>query len=150
MTRGRGARRHHNDGMGRASDPFYFRKWRAAHPGYRAKDAERKRRWRAAMSPERRALTHGSHGARIIPPIPPLHQGSPIFERAKQIAERLGQHPDRRVAYVDPTYDDLISEISVAILERRDPLKAGRVFLSECRKWTTRHVFFLDGPELAG
>jgi hypothetical protein len=104
----------------------YYRAWRAAHPEYRIRQsrlrAERRLKGRGDRSAE-----YARRRSRAIPPIPPLHDGHDLFERARQI---VGPRQTTLVTLHDPLHDDLLSEATLALIEGRDPHEAIRSFRS--------------------
>ena len=117
----------------------YYREWRKSHPEYRARERERSRRRKARMTPEERRQSRGSRrateAASDSTPLPPLHQGHILFERAKSICAK---DTPGFVALVHPYFDDLLSEVVLALIEHRDPGKARTDFLRGERAWARR------------
>jgi hypothetical protein len=116
----------------------YYREWRKNHPEYRARERERRRQRRARMTPEERRKHRGVHrstprqsGSVVVPP---LHQGHELFDQARQMAALTNGFK----YYKHPFYDDLISEIVLALIEHRDPQEARRRFLRTERTWGFR------------
>jgi hypothetical protein len=105
------------------SDAAYFRAWRAAHPEYRERqnrlrNERRRRDGRGDRSPE-----YAKRPSRAIPPMPGLHLGHTLFERARQV---VGPRRSTLVNLEDPLYDDLVAEATLALIEGRDPTDAVR------------------------
>jgi hypothetical protein len=106
-------------------DAAYYRAWRAAHPEYRARQnrlrAERRRR----NGRGDRTAEYARRKSRAAPPMPPLHAGHDLFERARML---VGPRRSTLVALHDPLHDDLLSEATLALIEGRDPVEAIRAF----------------------
>jgi hypothetical protein len=60
-----------------------------------------------------------------MPPMPGLHLGHKLFERARQI---VGPRRTTLINLEDPLYDDLIAEATLALIEGRDPEDAVRAY----------------------
>ena len=107
------------------ADAAYYRAWRAAHPEYRARQnrlrAERRRR----NGRGDRTAEYARRSSRSLPPIPPMHDGHQLFDRARDI---VGPRRTTYVALHDPLHDDLLSEATLALIEGRDPHEAIRAF----------------------
>lgn len=103
----------------------YFRAWRAAHPEYRARQnrLRNERRHRAGRGD--RAAEYAARRSRAMPPMPGLHRGHTLFERARQI---VGPRTTTLISLADPLYDDLVSEATLALIEGRDPTDAIRAY----------------------
>lgn len=110
----------------------YYRAWRAAHPEYRARQnrlrAERRRR----QGRGDRSAEYARRRSRAIPPIPPLHVGHELFDRARRI---IGPRLSALTTLHDPLYDDLLSEATLAMIEGRDPQEAVRAFAAQERAY---------------
>jgi hypothetical protein len=63
--------------------------------------------------------------SRAAPPIPLLHSGHPLFDRARAI---VGPRRTSLTTLYDPLYDDLIAVATLAILEGTDPKEAVRIY----------------------
>ena len=105
------------------SDAAYFRAWRAAHPEYRARQNRLRNERRRCHGRGDRTAEYARRKSRALPPIPGLHHGHDLFERARRI---VGPRRTTLVALYDPLYDDLLSEATLALLEGRDAEEAIR------------------------
>ena len=107
------------------ADAAYHRAWRAAHPEYR----ERQNRLRNERRRERgrgdRSAEYAKRPSRAIPAIPSLHEGHELFEFARRI---VGPPSMSLVTLHDPLHEDILSEVTLALLEGRDPEEAGRAY----------------------
>lgn len=127
--------------MGKPTDPHYWSKWRAAHPGYRDREHARLKARRQRMTPQERAADRGRpRPALRYEPVPSLHVGHDLFDEAKRHAAAAGIHPDRRDHVYDPYYEDTVSEVVVALLEGRDPASAIASHRSRHHAWRAHHV----------
>jgi hypothetical protein len=93
------------------------------------------------MTPEERRKDRGgqTHHARLsdsVAVIPPLHQGHELFDQAKAIARMTSGFK----YLTHPFYDDLLSELVVALLEGADPVEVRRSFLARERAWLFRTI----------
>ena len=114
--------------MGKPASPDYWRHWRAAHPAYRERERERGRARRRAgyRSPKTRR-------PRIEPePIEP--EPHPMLVWAQALAADLVRE-DRRTRLSDELYPDVVSEILLARLEHKDPVKRATAWLRSERSW---------------
>ncbi len=92
------------------------------------------------MSPEERRRDRGRYKPISPPePIPSLHQGHPLFEQALEIARRVFHEDERRYVY-DPSFEDLVSEITLALIEGEDPWVTAHHFMRERFNWSVFHV----------
>ena len=105
------------------SDAAYFRAWRAAHPEYRARQNRLRNERRRRRGRGDRTAEYARRKSRALPPMPGLHHGHDLFERARRI---VGPRRTTLVALYDPLYDDLLSEATLALLEGRDAEEAIR------------------------
>ena len=114
--------------MGRPASADYWRQWRAAHPGYRERERDRCRARRRAGYRSPKSLR-----VRIVPePIEaPSH---PLLVWAQEVAAGL-VHEDRRTRLSDELYPDVVSEILLAKLERKDPVARATAWLRAERSW---------------
>jgi hypothetical protein len=112
------------------ADAAYYRAWRAAHPEYRARQNQLRAERRRLHGREDRSREYARRRQRATPPIPPLHDGHDLFDRARQI---LGPRRTTLVFLHDTLYEDLMSEATLALIEGRDPRDAIRVFRSRER-----------------
>jgi hypothetical protein len=103
----------------------YYRAWRAANPAYRDRQNKRRSERRRLLGRGDRSAEYAQRRSRAIPPIPPLHDGHDLFERARLI---VGPRQTTLVALHDPLHDDLLSEATLALIEGRDPHEAIRTF----------------------
>ena len=110
----------------------YFRDWRRAHPEYRTQQNARRNERRRRLGRGNRTMEYARRSTRALPPMPTLHQGHPLFDRARAIVG-----PDRSGLTVlrDTLYDDLISVATLAILQGRDPAEDVRRFRASEFAW---------------
>ena len=108
----------------------YFRAWRAAHPEYRARQNRLRNERRRRYGRGDRSTEYANRQSRAIPPIPGLHLGHDLFEKARRI---VGPRRGTLVALEDPLYDDLLSEATLALVEGRDPHDAIRRYSAKER-----------------
>jgi len=104
-------------------DAAYFRAWRAAHPGYRARQNRLRNERRSRDGRGDRTLEYRQRPSRALPGVPGLHLGHALFEEARRI---VGQRRTTLTVLHDPLHDDLLSEATLALLEGRDPRDAIR------------------------
>ena len=107
------------------ADAAYYRAWRAAHPEYRERQNRLRNERRRRQGRGDRSAEYAKRPSRAIPPIPGLHLGHELFERARRI---VGPRRSTLVTLHDPLYDDILSEATLALLEGRDPREAVRAF----------------------
>jgi hypothetical protein len=107
------------------ADAAYHRAWRAAHPAYRARQNQLRNERRRRDGRGDRSAEYAGRRSRAIPPLPGLHVGHELFERARAV---VGPRRSTLVALHDPLYDDLVSEATLALIEGRDPGDAVRSF----------------------
>lgn len=100
---------------GKPRDPDYWKKWRAAHPAYRKREAERSRARKLEMTPEQRRRDRGQRK-----PIPPFEPLVPLFPHL--------QHGSAIAFWEDELRMDLAQERVLAVLEGRDPDRAVRLY----------------------
>jgi hypothetical protein len=89
--------------------------------------------WRAQHEPYHRTTVAEA-------PIPPLHVGHPLFERAKAavpLPRALGTY---LVLPGEDAAQDARSEYVLAALEKRDPVEAVAAFNRQSREWRNRMV----------
>lgn len=92
------------------------------------------------MSPEERRRSHGIYRpVNPVEPIPSLHQGHPLLEQALAVARRVF-HEDRRRYVYDPSFDDLVGTVTLALLEGQDPWTTAHDFMRERFNWSVLHV----------
>jgi hypothetical protein len=106
-------------------DAAYHRAWRAAHPDYRARQNRLRNERRQRNGRGDRSAEYARRRSRAIPPIPGLHVGHDLFERARHI---VGPRRSNLTTLHDPLYDDLLSEATLALIEGRDPRDAIRAY----------------------
>ena len=114
--------------MGRPTSPDYWRRWRAAHPAYQEREWERARARRRAgyRSPK-------SHRTRVV--AEPIEVGThPLITWAQEVATSLVRE-DGRFRLSDELYPDVVSEILLARLERKDPVARATAWLRAERSW---------------
>ena len=104
-------------------DAGYYRAWRAAHPEYRARQNRLRNERRAKHGRGDRSAEYAKRPTRAAPPMPGLHVGHWLFERARQV---VGPRRTSLVQLHDPLYEDLLSEATLALIEGRDPEDAVR------------------------
>lgn len=123
---------------GKPKDPDYWKKWRAAHPAYRARERARKRALIKGMTLEERRRDRGPERRVASPPvvIPPLHTGHPLFDEAIR-ATRF--RPGFKYL-THPYYDDLVSAIVLGLLEGRSAEAVRHEFLSKEMAWASHIV----------
>ena len=107
------------------ADAAYYRAWRAAHPAYRERQNRRRNERRGRSGRGDRSAEYARRRGRAIPPLPGLHVGHHLFERAREV---VGPRRSSLVTLYDPLYDDLVSEATLALIEGRDPGDAVRTF----------------------
>jgi hypothetical protein len=118
--------------MGRPKDPLYWQKWRAAHPEYRVREAARRTRRRASMTPEQRRIDRGK--PKPVVRVEPLPLLMPHL-----------QHGTSMSFWEDELRLDLAQEAHLATLEGRCPIEAVRAYLARERNWYNRMTYlFLD------
>ncbi len=103
----------------------YYRAWRAAHPEYRTRQNRLRNERRRRCGRGDRSAEYAGRPSRAIPPMPGLHLGHRLFERARQI---VGPRRTTLVNLEDPLYDDLVAEATLALIEGRDPEDAVRAY----------------------
>jgi hypothetical protein len=113
-------------------DAAYYRAWRAAHPEYRARQNRLRNERRRANGRGDRSVELAARRSRAVPPLPGLHLGHALFERARRI---VGLRTTTLVNLADPLYDDLIAEATLALIEGADPVDA-------VRRYRAREVAF--------
>jgi hypothetical protein len=114
--------------MGRPASPDYWRRWRAGHPEYRERERERARARRRAgyRSPKTRRAR-----AVVEPAEVELH---PLLTWAQELAAGLVRQ-DGRARLSDELYPDVVGEILLAKLERKDPVARATAWLRSERSW---------------
>ena len=105
------------------TDAAYYRAWRAAHPEYRERQNRLRRERRARNGRGDRSAEYRKRPSRAAPPMPGLHVGHSLFERAREI---VGPRTTSLIHLYDPLHEDLLSEATLAIIEGRDPADAVR------------------------
>jgi len=107
------------------TDTAYFRAWRAAHPEYRERQNRLRNERRRRIGRGDRSAEYARRPSRAIPPMPALHLGHELFDRARRV---VGPRRSTLVDLVDPLYDDLVAEATLALVEGRDPTDAVRAY----------------------
>lgn len=139
--------------MGKPLDPDYWKKYRRDHPAYRARSARQHAARRRLVGRGDRSAEYARDrrsralaGPSLIDlPLPPLHVGHEILERAVTIARRYVR-PDGRVALGESIYDDVVGETALAIVEGRDPDEAALELRRSERRWQRETMpFLIDG-----
>ena len=114
--------------MGRPTAPDYWRQWRAAHPEFRQRERERARArrragYRSPKSSRRRVVVE-----------PMVEAPDPLLTWAQQLATDLVRE-DRSARLSDELYPDVVGEILLARLERKDPIARATAWLRAERSW---------------
>jgi hypothetical protein len=104
-------------------DAAYYRAWRAAHPEYRDRQNRLRAQRRQRNGRGDRSREYAQRRSRALPPMPAMHLGHDLFEKARHI---VGPRRTSLVTLYDPLYDDLLSEATLALIEGRDPEDAIR------------------------
>ena len=114
--------------MGRPASPDYWRRWRAEHPAYQARERERARARRQAgyRSPKTRRTRVVVAPVEVAP--------HPLLAWAQGLAAGLVRE-DRRVHLSDELYADVVGEILLARLEHKDPVTRATAWLRSERSW---------------
>ena len=107
------------------ADGAYHRAWRAAHPEYRERQNRLRNERRRRDGRGDRSAEYARRRSRAIPPMPGLHVGHDLFDRARDL---VGPRRSSLVTLHDPLYDDLVSEATLALIEGRDPDAAIRSY----------------------
>ena len=111
--------------MGKPRDPAYFRKYRAAHPEYAARDRARNRVRKAKRSRGDRSAEYAKRNAQRSKPVhEPLPQLYPELNSGKAIA-----------FWEDELRMDLAQERALAELEGRDPDRAAAEYRGREINW---------------
>lgn len=114
------------------TDAAYFRAWRAAHPEYRARQKAIRNERRRRLGREDRSIEYARRASRVIPPMPALHHGHPLFDEARAL---VGPNRSGLTVLHDPLYDDLISVATLAILRGQDAVEEVRRFRAAETAW---------------
>ena len=80
----------------------YYRAWRAAHPEYRARQNRLRNERRRRYGRGDRSTEYAARPSRAIPPVPGLHLGHRLFERARQIVGPRRMETSRSAATTSP------------------------------------------------
>ena len=114
--------------MGRPASPDYWRQWRAAHPTYRERERERARARRRTgyRSPKTRRPRVVAEPVAVAP--------HPLLSWAQQLARDIVRE-DGRACLSDELYPDVVGEILLAKLERKDPVARATAWLRSERSW---------------
>ena len=107
----------------RRPDAAYYRAWRAAHPEYCARQNRLRNERRRLRGRGDRSAEYAARRSRSIPPLPGLHLGHALFDRARHV---VGPRSTTLVNLADPLYDDLVAEATLALIEGADPVDAVR------------------------
>lgn len=117
-------------------DAAYYRAWRAAHPEYRRREVARTAARRSRFGREDRTAEYARHRAtrasRAAEPIPTLHCGHELFDRAREI---VGAPRSGLTVLLDPLYDDLLSVATLALLEGADAVAAVKRYAASEGRW---------------
>jgi len=95
----------------------YWRRWRADHPEYRARQRELRNARRRKYGRGDRSREYARRKSRAGEPLPPKHEGHWFFEIARGV---VGPRITGFHSLEDPLYDDLLSVAVLAILEGED------------------------------
>ena len=123
---------------GRPRDPDYWRKWRAAHPGYRERERERlsTRRQRGDRTEERARARAREADLRkialVAEEMSALVWLDPLLEQARAAALMIVR-PDRGIVQYVPLYEDAVGEAALAIVAGDDPVEAARTYVKNER-----------------
>jgi hypothetical protein len=114
--------------MGKPTSPDYWRRWRAAHPEYRARERDRARTRRRAgyRSPKKRRP--------LVEPEPIEPEPHPLLTWAQELAAGIVRE-DGRARLSDELYADVVGEILLAKMERQDPVARATAWLRAERSW---------------
>lgn len=106
-------------------DAAYFRTWRAEHPEYRERQKAVRRARRLLVGRSDRSAESRNRPSRAIQslPLPQLHQGHPLFDKAREL---VGPERSTLTTLVDPLYEDLLSVAVVALLQGLRPYMVRR------------------------
>lgn len=111
--------------MGKPSDPGYWRRWRAAHPEYRqreaARSAQRRRRVPRGDRSEEYRRAAAKRPSRAAPPLPQLY---PELQHGRALSFRE-----------DEIRMDVAQERALALLEGRDPDQAADAYWARETSW---------------
>ena len=124
--------------MGGRKSAEYYRKWRAAHPEYRARQNALRNERRKVKGREDRSKEY-EHRRKTR-----LRRNaengwtaeSSLVRRAKELATAV-REPDRRTLYWDDTHEELVGICVLALCEGSDPQRAMQQFLQ--REWQHRY-----------
>ena len=114
--------------MGRPTSSDYWRQWRAAHPAYRERERQRGRARRRAgyRSPKTRRARVAVETHAVAP--------HPLLAWAQEVAAGIVRE-DGRARLSDELYPDVVSEIVLAKLERKDPVAQATAWMRSERSW---------------
>jgi hypothetical protein len=107
------------------ADAAYHRAWRAAHPEYRERQNRLRNERRRKHGRGDRTTEYARRLSRATPPLPGLHEGHELFDRARAV---VGPRRSSLTTLHDPLYDDLLSVATLALIEGRDPTDAVRAY----------------------
>jgi hypothetical protein len=128
--------------VGKPVDPGYWRKWRAAHPEYRARERER-RRGRTRRYDDRRAEYKKQAERRRRLRLREIAENGwvidhhPLLEQAKEVASSLTTR-DRGVVIYEPRWEEAVSVAALALVEGEDPELAVKKHLHRESEWRYR------------
>jgi len=126
--------------MGKPLDPDYFKKYRASHPEYAARDRARRNLRRYAHGPRDRSAEYARRNAlRNHAPAEPLQQLYPDLNHGTSVA-----------FWEDELRMDIEQEKILAVLEGKDPEKAAKTYATRELAWHWRTVYFLGENQLDG
>jgi len=110
---------------GKPADPEYWRRWRAAHPAYVARERDRSARRRAEGRRGDRSAEYANRAAHRA-----SRAGQPLtelFPDLVRLANLLCREED-----LDR---DIRQEVALALLEGRDPAEAEAAYRRRERRW---------------
>ena len=83
-------------------------------------------------------------------PLPPSHAHHHLFDEAWKVLHGVGIRRDTHlVAIRDPRWEDACSEVVLALIEGRDPVKAARDVMATEKRHAARTVAFRNLDQLA-
>jgi len=127
--------------MGKPKDPDYWRKWRAAHPEYVAREKERSRKRRANGQRGDRTIEYRNRAARLrvareAVALPTLAT-HPLMRCAHCLVSSIVQRDMRHRVYRD-LYDDAVAEVLMAWVTGERPMDAIKRARSYASSWEAK------------
>lgn len=117
--------------MGGKVSAEYYRKYRAEHPKYRARERERVRQKRKDHGRGDRSEEYQRRRLRLQERADKgVLLESSLMRKAKQLALRV-KKPDMRDRVYDDTYEDLVCVCVLALCEGKDPGAAMKEWMTE-------------------